>query len=355
MRKINKVMITAVLTFLLSACSATNSHQATELSSGDYAAILPYETSDTRVKHLGILSDIDMRIQIEDGLMELSKAHFSPNSVAYKTHAFLDYDELDATDGSRGLLGTLRDDNPNGLNPGKNEDFDTGNGKVNGPTILVDIYELDWYNNDELKGISIGLVVNDRVGEDDVKIKAANMRQYLEVSSTKLVNYMRSRFNEVTDSIPIYIAAYELNSSSDDVMGGYIYSGFFQNSTQSYAKISEKWLRMPSASLNEADPQTAEEFATFKNAISNVIADNSYVIGEVEYIDDSLTRMQIDIESHGKTAGELLAVSQSVKEHLSEFSESNCSYLVRIKNNSEVYCMMKRDRKSKEITVITTL
>ena len=33
----------------------------------------------------------------------------------------MDYDELDATDGSRGLLGTNRDENPNGLNPSPDE------------------------------------------------------------------------------------------------------------------------------------------------------------------------------------------------------------------------------------------
>lgn len=350
-----KRMMIGVLAMALCGCSATNSNQAEALSSGDYSAILPYETSDTRVKHLGIISDVDQRIQIEDGLMELSKAHFSPNSVAYKTHAFLNYDELDATDGSRGLLGTLRDDNPNGLNPGKNEDFDTGNGKVNGPTILVDIYELDWYNNDELKGISIGLVVNDRVGEEDTKIKRSNMQQYLEVSSTKLVNYMRSRFNEVTDSVPIYIAAYQLDSSNDDNMGGYIYSGYFQNSSQSYSKINEQWLRLPSSALSEKDAKTAEDFNNYKDALTAVIADNTYVIAEAEYINDTLTRMQINIEAHGKTAGELLAISQAAKENLSSFEETGCVYVVNIKSNETTYCMIKRDRNTRDTTVITSL
>ena len=351
----SRLFFIALLVLSLSACSATNSNQAKALSSGDYSAILPYETSDTRVKHLGILSDVDLRIQIEDGLMELSKSHFSPNSVAYKSHAFLDYDELDATDGSRGLLGTLRDDNPNGLNPGKNEKFDTGNGKVSGPTILVDIYELDWYNNDELKGISISLIVNDRVGDKDTKIKQSNMQQYLEVSSIKLVNYMRSRFNEVTDSVPIYVAAYELDSSSDDRMGGYIYSGYFQHSSQTFSKVNEQWVRVPSSSFTEKDSKAAEEFTEYKQDVSNVVADNTYVVGEAEFIDDTLTRLQIEIQSHGKTAGELLAVSQIAKEKLSEFSQTNCSYIVSIKNNDTVYCMMKRDRNTKDVTVITSL
>ena len=226
---------------------------------------------------------------------------------------------------------------------------------MNGPTILVDIYELDWYNNDELKGISIGLVVNDRVGEDDTKIKRSNMQQYLEVSSTKLVNYMRSRFNEVTDSVPIYIAAYQLDSSNDDNMGGYIYSGYFQNSSQSYSKINQQWLRLPSSSLTEKDAKTAEDFNNFKDALAGVIADNTYVIAEAEYINDTLTRMQINIEAHGKTAGELLAISQAAKENLSSFEETGCVYVVNIKSNETTYCMIKRDRNTRDTTVITSL
>ena len=94
---------------------------------------------------------------------------------------------MDATDGSRGLLGTLRDDNPNGLNPSRDEAFDTGNGEVTGATILVDIYELDWYNtNDNLRGISLALVVNDEV-EDDAgntyEITKEKLQNYIEVTA----------------------------------------------------------------------------------------------------------------------------------------------------------------------------
>ena len=354
MRKI-KTIIIGLLAMSLCACSATNSNQAKNLSSGEYAAILPYDTSNTRVKHLGILSDVDLRVQVEKGLMELSKSHFSVNAVAYKTHAFLDYDELDATDGSRGLLGTLRDDNPNGLNPGKNEDFDTGNGVVDGATILVDLYELDWYNNDELKGISISLVVNDSVGEDEVTIKDANMQQYLEVTSIKLVNYMRSRFNEVTDAVPIYVAAYALDSSSDDRLGGYIYSGFFQHATQSFSEVSQEWYRIPSATIAQQDAKISEEFTTFKDKVSTAIADNTYVVGNAQYIDETLTRLDIEIQAHGKTAGELLAISQIAKEELSSFTSTGCQYTIRVKNNDTVYCMIQRERNSKESTVITAL
>jgi hypothetical protein len=49
--------ITALVSLLLmiTGCSSLNSNQSTPLSSGGYAAILPFETSDMRVKHSGYL------------------------------------------------------------------------------------------------------------------------------------------------------------------------------------------------------------------------------------------------------------------------------------------------------------
>ena len=64
------------------------------LQAGDYVAMLPFESSDTRVKHVGLISDQDIRIEIESGLMDLSKQYFDPSSVGYRTHTFLDFDEL---------------------------------------------------------------------------------------------------------------------------------------------------------------------------------------------------------------------------------------------------------------------
>lgn len=340
-----------------SGCSAITSNSNTSTNQQEeYSAILPYESSDTRVKHVGIIASEDVRIQIEDGLMDLSKQHFSPSEVGYKTHTFLDYDELDATDGSRGLLGTLRDDNPNGLNPSTNDEFDTGNGKVKGATILVDIYELDWYAKDDLKGISLGLVVNDRVGDKNTKIKKSKMREYLKVTSTKLVNYMRSRFNEINDNIPIYVATYELNGSeAADDTGGYIYSGYFEGNNQDYTALDEKWYRVPSTSLTSKDSTTADQFTSFQDAMKDVLPDNTYVIGSAEYEGDTLTKMTIEITAHGKTAGEMLAVSQSAQKNLSKFKKRTCEYTVRIMNNDTVYCMMKRAANSTEVQSVTSM
>ncbi len=356
MRKQLYFVMIVCLSLVFSACGSNgNTGESTALANNEYAAILPYESSDTRVKHVGLISDADTRVQIETGLMDLSKTYFSPNDVSFKTQKFLDFDELDATDGSRGLLGTLRDDNPNGLNPGTDEEFDTGNGTVKGAVILIDIYELDWYANDNLQGISIGLVINNSVGDDDIEIEDEQLQAYLQVTSEKLVNYMQSRFNEVTASVPIYICAYELADDNTDSLGGYVYSGYFRNNTSQYQEIDEEWVRCPSTALSTKSPKVYEEFTAFVDDLDDVIADDTYVVGSAKFEGDDMAKLEINITAHGKTAGEMLAVAQAARESLSGFSSSDCTYTVNIVDNGTTYCMLKRYAGSKDVTVVSSL
>lgn len=345
-----------IFSLLIAGCSATGSSTSSAIYAGDYAAIVPYETSDTRVKHIGLISSYDTRKEVETGLMDLSKQYFSPNDVAYKTHTFLDYDELDATDGSRGLLGTLRDDNPNGLNPGANEEFDTGNGIVIGPVILVDIYELDFYQNSQLKGVSIGLVVTKDVeGEDgeDVEITPEKMENYLEVTSSKLVSYMRERFNAISTRVPIFVAAYELDTTSQSNYGGYIFTGYFNGNNVTYNQITQSWVLVPSTSFSSLDPVMAGQFTTFKEDMAGVLVDNTYVTGKAKFENGECIKLNLDITAHAKTAGEILAVVQMAKETLSVFDDISCTYKLKVINNNDVYAVMERDAHSNQVRVIS--
>lgn len=354
MLKINKCFA-FLLTLSLSGCSLISQNDSMALQAGDYAAILPFESSDTRVKHVGLISDQDLRIEVESGLMDLSKQYFSPDDVGYKTHVFLDFDVLDATDGSRGLLGTLRDDNPNGLNPRSDAEFDTGNGLVTQAVILVDIYELDWYKNDSLRGISLALVVNDALdsGDETVEITDEKLINYIEVTASNLVNYMRQRFNEVSSNIPIYIATYRLDSTGNSY-GGYMYQGYFDGTNQDYSELDEDWLLMPSTDFSTFDSTVADEFSTFTADLNNVLADYTYVTGEAKVENGNIVKMNIEVDAHGKTAGEILAVTQTANSSLSVFTSTDCTYMITVKNDDTVYAMISRDIDSTATTVIST-
>lgn len=343
---------------VLSGCAAGNANQAAAIHQGDYAAILPYDTSYTRGKHVGLITSVDIRNQMEIGLMDLSKEYFNPMEVGYKSHVYLDYDELDATDMSRGLLGTLRDDNPNGLNPGADEAFDTGNGVVNGPVLVLDLYELDFYKNNALSGISLALVVTDTVeiNGEKVEIEPDKMKDYLDVTSTKLVNYMRERFNEITNRVPILVAAYQINTDATDASnGGYIYSVFFNGASTDYKTIQEEHYIVPGQKFSTADPEMASEFNQFRESIRTILSDATFVTGEARYNDGVCSKMTLDITTHGKTAGEILAAVQAVREDMSVFTSENTDFRVIIKNDNNTVAIMRRAPESRTVEILSML
>lgn len=345
-----------LLILALCGCSLF-SNTSTALYTGDYAASMPFQDSDTRVKHASLISDLDCRVQIESGLMDLSKTYFDPSKVTFKTHSFLDYDELDATDGSRGLLGTLRDDNPIGLNPSSDEEFDTGNGISTGPVILVDIYELDWYSGDTLKGISLSLVLNGSLYLDsktEVQIEKEQMNAYFDVTANKLVSYMRERFNEITSSIPIYVCGFVLNDTSD-LYGGYARTAYFNGGQGSFDETDEQWVLIPSASINSLDAAMASEFDAYKNCVVDVLTDYTFVTAKAKYEGSSCKKVLITIEAHAKSTGEILAMGQTAKENLNLFTQMDCRYTVTIKNNNETYIVIQRKENETDCTVISTL
>lgn len=356
-RIVKSSLMAACLSMLLAACTTGNTNQSEALNQGDYAAILPYDASNTRGKHVGLISDIDVRNQMETGLMDLSKAYFDPNEVAYKTHVFLDYDELDATDGSRGLLGTLRDENPNGLNPGSDEVFDTGNGEVVGPVLILDLYEIDFYKNDQLAGISIGLIVPDEVSYDgeDYAIAQDKMNDFLGVAANKIVSYLRERFNDISARIPVLVAAYQLNTESTDASkGGYIYSVYFNGASTDYQTIDEEHYIVPGSAFSAADPTMAAEFTQFKADIIDVLPDATYVTGEARYVDGVCTRMNLTVTTHGKTAGETMAAVQAIRQKMSAFTSEDTDYRITVENNNQVYALLHRPKGTYEVSVITT-
>lgn len=323
---------------------------------GDYQAAKPWQTSDTRGKHVGLLSDIDIRIELEKGLMDLSKNYFPPSDVQFRSHVFLDYDELDATDGSRGLLGTLRDDNPNGLNPGSDETFDTGNGMVTGPILVADLYELDFYNGEALSGISIGLAVADAVTINGQRtlIAPEQMKGFLQVTAAKINSYLKERFNEISSNVPVLVAAYQLNTDPESsAKGGYIYSEFFQGSQSEYHQIDQQYLVVPSSAFSERSADCAEQFSQYKASLAAILPDTTYVTGQARYQNGTLDLLTIEVSAYGKTAGEILAVTQSAKDSLAVFADPQMACKVIIRNNGEICTLMERAAGSTECEMLS--
>lgn len=349
------VLLSFIVCLFFTGCKGSTPQTTTPLKPGDYAALLPYTTSDTRGKHIGLINDIDIRLQLEQGLMDLSKSYFPSDEVAFRSHVFLDYDELDSTDGSRGLLGTLRDNNPNGLNPSTDETFDTGNGLVEGPILVLDLYELDFYAGNTLKGISIGIAIPDVIEENGQTFEISHEKalEFVKATGMKVVSYLRDRFNEIPRDLPIMVAGYQLNSVSNVSKGGFIYLEYFNGAQSESKEIQEEYVLVPSTTFSQLEPEMAQQFSDFRQEISRILSDATFTTGQAYLQNNQVQKLTLTVSAYGKTISEVWAVIQSVQEKLSLFESQSCLYKVIIENNGEICALMDRNPGTMQVETLT--
>ena len=79
--------------------------------------------------------------------------------------------------------------------------------------------------------------------------------------------------------------------------------------------------------------------------------------GEKKEIKESkkLKKLNLTITAHGKTAGEILAVVEDVKDQMDTFSSKKCDYLITVLNDDTVYALIERASGSSECNVISKI
>lgn len=345
-------------TLLLSGCNDGNTSRndtQTIATEGDYAAILPFNTSDARQKHTSVISDQGERYNITTGLMELSQNYFSTNNVAFKESQFLTYDILDASDYTTGLLGRSSDSNPDGLNQSLEESFDTGNGEtVQGVAPLIDIYELDWYSGSELKGISLAMVLSSEAAVKDGKtaeISESQLKVFADSQGKKLNSYMRDNFPEISSDTPILIGVYVL-SDSDTLPGSYIMQAYCTSSSASFTDVNEQWVLVPSDSFSKLEGDVASQFTSLKSGLLGFTPDDVFIIGEARFKDNALVELNIDVNLHAKTAAEAIALSQYISGQMSVFTGTNYEITTDICSDNEHVAVIRRSAGSADAQTI---
>ena len=101
------------------------------------------------------------------------------------------------------------------------------------------------------------------------------------------------------------------------------------------------------------DSTAYSEFTAFKEDISTVLPDNTYITGEAKFESKKLKKLNLTITAHGKTAGEILAVIEDVRDQMSTFESKKCDYLITILNDDTVYALIERESGSSECNVIS--
>lgn len=359
MMKYIKIYGMILLCLALAACGGSSSDEedsmlkTAPIIEGDYGALIPYASSDARDVHHDTGRNLIDSYAVGTGLSELSKAHFSPSDYVYQEGKFLKYNEL-----RNNLLKRSGKDYPNGLNPQSGK-FDTGNGVVEDIILLADIYEIDWYQNEDLKGISLALVLNPilQKGGTKVEVNKNKLELYGSETARKLVSYLRGNIPEIGDQMPIYIAIYNSTSVDSSLPGTFVQEAYFSPTSKSadFTNLDESWAIFPSDDAKRKDATTANEFMSFKNAMSRFLTDDIDIIGIGHFKNGALVDLSIQVVMRAKTATEAKAATQYLHALISTFSSNAYQITIDVKSDDIHVAVIQRLKDSNDTNVIVLI
>lgn len=355
--------LSLAMVLILSGCGKHNSNSIVEsttaIKSDEYAAMLPFKSSSSRYIHSSLNTDLRENMVIGSGLMELSKQYFSPKQYAYREGEFLTYDALDATRADRvGLLGRTSEKNPNGMNLPIDTEIETNHGikKISATDVLlIDIYEIDWYDDKDLGGISLAIVLNDKIGNSEKPdiVSDEKLRAYGEEVGRKTVNYLRKTHPEIKSKMPIYVALYKQSGVNTTVPGTFIEEANFVSKTNgTFTKLNEDWAVFPSEKADKLDRNSNTLFQQFASEIKKFFPEDTSVIGTGKFENGYLCSLSIDIGMYAKTWSEANAMIQKVNSSLSIFNDKNVELKVTMKSNGNLIAAIEREKGSTNTTVI---
>lgn len=316
--------------------------------SGDYGAALPFHNSDARQKHLVMARSLEDSMYISTGLLELSKKHVSVSDHVFQEGQFLDYDILDASDLTTGLLGRRSDSNPIGLNPAMDTQFDSGNGMITNPLILHDIYEIDFLKSQEVKAVSLAVVLNPKQGS--VTIRDDKLLEYGSTVSDEIVQTLQNR-EGFPEGTLIYVTLYK-SSASDDALPGSFFAERNYNKNDQFSRVDQQWVMFPGSTASSLDNVTLQQFNSISDAIHNFLVEDVDMIGKGRFDDGLLTELRITVNMRAKTGSEATALTQYIKTLLNNFTSLEFRIRVEITCNGENVALMEREKGDSDVNVI---
>lgn len=372
MKKIKKILVVFLcLLSCLSGCGREDEEEVVAIplgNKGEYSIVTPFKASDARQTHIQFNRssyDIDA---VGEGLLRYAKEYFEPSKYYLQEGQLLSRNTLQAGliyGDKEGLLGSKSKNNPYGLNPEDGmkmpaEDGVTITAKAGGGGTIpvIDVFEVNFVSDlkkdAEIKGIALAIVLNPHVldasGKEHV-ISDKNLKTYGEEAGRNLVAYIKKQPG-ISARIPIMVSLFKAESSDDSLPGTYIASGYGRGNVDKFNDINEKWVIFPSAAAESANSTLLAQFNGIKTELYDFLPNNTEIIGKGFFVDDRITKLQINVIMQAKTYVEKLGVTQYTKELLSQFNNTDMEITVRIEVDGETFAMITRESGSDDCDVM---
>lgn len=363
-------LIAVLLVFALAGCSSGSSSKkkntATEaINDDEYQIVIPFQSSDARQTHTEFNRGEADIMSVGKGLMKYSQKYFSTSSYYVQEGQLLDRDTLQtgttSTD-KEGLLGFKSSTNTNGLNPkvgsslpvSDSQTITTGNSTIP----IVDIFEIDFYNSldtdADIEGVSMAIVLNNTITDaagTSVSVSNSKLKAIGEDAARNLLTYLQT-LPEIGGKKPVMIALFKADSSDQSLPGTFLEYGEGKSSIDSFTEVNEKWAVFPSDTASNLDSVDSSAITKIQDSLHDFLPNDVGIVGKGKFEDTKLTELSITITAQTKTYTECVALTQYMKELLSENISTSAQVTVKINNNLETFAMMQRAANSSDITVI---
>ncbi|MEJ6399616.1 CamS family sex pheromone protein [Nicoliella sp. Es01] len=325
MKRLSVIIAAMASVILLAACGNNNSSSKSNNKTSDtqltgqadtsyYQSVIKnghYLTSKSRGVNVQQNGNQYNLKSFENGLMDISKKQFSTSKYVFQEGQYI------STSTAENWLGRKTKSNPEGMNP--------AGSNTKTPLYLQQMDEQDFLTQDgnslKLSGMTIGLGINsvyyyqkEAYGATyEMKLSDAEVRAQGKRIANQVLAQLRKRKD--LKNIPIVIALYK-QAPDDSLVGGNFFAYSVNNanasSVSSWKNINAKNYVFPVASGQSGPSNTNDEndFSNFKTQIQNFFPNLSGVTAQAQYMNGSLTGMNINITTQFYSQTEIISFTQ---------------------------------------------
>ncbi|MHA8138107.1 CamS family sex pheromone protein [Lactobacillaceae bacterium Scapto_B20] len=364
MKRLSVIIAAMASIVLLAACGNSNSSNKSnktsdtqitgQADSSYYQSVIKnghYLTSKSRGVNVQQNGNQFNLKSFESGLMNISKKHFSTSKYIFQEGQYV------STDTAENWLGRKTKSNPEGMNPaGK----DT---KV--PLYLQQMDEQDFLTQDgnslKLSGMTIGLGINsiyyyqkEAYGATyEMKLSDAEVKAQGKAIASRVLAQLRK--NKQLKNIPIVIALYK-QAPDDSLVGGnfFAYSVNDAGTTKvnAWKAINEKNYVFPVASGQSGPSNNTDEndFSNFKTQIQNFFPNLSGVTAQAQYMNGSLTGMNVNITTQFYSQTEIISFTQYLQSTASKYLPSGVPIDITVGSTTGVQSFLSRSSNARDFS-----
>ena len=183
------------------------------------------------------------------------------------------------------------------------------------PSYITTIYEQNYLNSsNELKGISLAIVVDNKQYYNDNKYKVVDEKIVLDYAIDKaddLISYIHSK--EGLENINIVLGIY----LEEDLKGGFKYLGSTNNNEIDLKHVNYNYQILESNYIMTNDNETYNNFMAIKNSLGSY---NSYINSYGLYQDKTLKEVKIIINKSYFKRSEILNMVDIITNNLNNFN-----------------------------------